>query len=433
MTDAALLSLFAKRIKFVMTRRSLWPDCPHRLWRIPLIVFIDERTRCRRGIIPMMKSLNPSPRLAFILAALALILPAGLLAGMTPAEVMKYNTTSAYADNGDKLAQYNLGVCFSSGLGVKTDPAQAVAWWRKSAAQGFAPAMYNLGYSYVNGIGTKQDLALGVSWYRKSADLGHVPAMCNLGICYEDGVGIRADATEAMKWLGKAAAQGHVAATIRLDLMRGRLSAGKSKSDGTKSKGVQVASAETMRRDLAEFLIRAKRGDSEAQWRLGFIYEQGKGVPVDFIESAKWWRMAADQGHAGAQFSIGYCYGRGEGVPRDPVEAAKWFRKSAVQGNATAQRFLGVAFAKGVGVAKNESEAYAYFTLAESADQYAHGYLVDLTSRMTLEAISEGKRRVTELQVEIGSRQPADRTKNGVDKLEQTRKAKEAELLRKGA
>ena len=52
---------------------------------------------------------------------------------------------------------------------------------------------------------------------------------------------------------------------------------------------------------------------------------------------------------------------------------------------------------------------------------------------MTLEAISEGKRRVTELQVEIGSRQPADRTKNGVDNLEQTRKAKEAELLRKGA
>ena len=75
----------------------------------------------------------------------------------------------------------------------------------------------------------------------------------------------------------------------------------------------------------------------------------------------------------------------------------------------------------------------AMFTLAEPADEYAHGYLTDLTRRMTLEAISEGKRRVTELQVEIGSRQPADRTKNGVDKLEQLKKAKEAELLRKGA
>jgi TPR repeat protein len=39
---------------------------------------------------------------------------------------------------------------------VKEDPAQAVAWWRKSAAQGFAPAMFNLGFSYMSGIGTKR-------------------------------------------------------------------------------------------------------------------------------------------------------------------------------------------------------------------------------------------------------------------------------------
>jgi hypothetical protein len=84
-------------------------------------------------------------------------------------------------------------------------------------------------------------------------------------------------------------------------------------------------------------------------------------------------------------------------------------------------------------VAKDESEAYAFFTLAETDDQYAHGYLVDLTSRMTPEEIAQGRRRVKELQVEIGSRQPAGGIKDGIEKLKQSERAKEAELLRKGA
>jgi len=376
---------------------------------------------------------NPSPWLALIIATLALIMPAGLAAGMTSPEVMKYNTTSAYARNGDPTAQYNLGVCFSSGLGVKEDPAQAVSWWRKSAAQGFAPAMFNLGYSYMNGIGTKPDLALGVSWYRKSADLGHVPAMCNLGICYEDGAGVPVDTSEAIKWLGKAAAKGDAAAILRLDLMRARLSAGKGNSDGTKSKARQAASLETRQRDLAEFLTRAKGGDSYAQWRLGFIYEQGLGVPVDYVESARWWRMAADQGHAGAQFSIGYCYARGEGVPRDLAEAVKWYHKSSAQGYASAHRFLGAAYAFGSGVAKDETEAYAHLALLDSSDSYARDLRGRLAGKLTPEAVLRAQRRAKELQDEIDARKSSSGTKGGIERLEQSKKAKETELLRKGA
>jgi TPR repeat protein len=162
--------------------------------------------------------------------ALAFGLPVFLLAGMTSAEIRSYNTVSAKAQSGDPNAQYNLGVCFSSGLGVQKDPAQALVWWRKSAAQGFAPAMYNLGFCYVNAIGIKADPALGVSWYRKSAELGHVPAMCNLGICFDEGVGVAPDFKEAIKWLGKAVAKGDKAAVLHLELMQGRLGAPDAKT-----------------------------------------------------------------------------------------------------------------------------------------------------------------------------------------------------------
>ena len=41
----------------------------------------------------------------------------------------------------------------------------------------------------------------------------------------------------------------------------------------------------------------------------------GKGVPQDYAEAAKWYRLAADQGFAKAQNSLGAQYATGEGVP----------------------------------------------------------------------------------------------------------------------
>ena len=44
----------------------------------------------------------------------------------------------ASAERGDKIAQYNMGLCYKQGLGVTKDDTQAVSWFRKSADQGFA-------------------------------------------------------------------------------------------------------------------------------------------------------------------------------------------------------------------------------------------------------------------------------------------------------
>jgi TPR repeat protein len=41
----------------------------------------------------------------------------------------------------------------------------------------------------------------------------------------------------------------------------------------------------------------AEKGDEDAQFRLGCIYEGGQGVPKDLSAAAEWFRKAADQGH----------------------------------------------------------------------------------------------------------------------------------------
>ena len=64
----------------------------------------------------------------------------------------------------------------------------------------------------------------------------------------------------------------------------------------------------------------------------------GIGVPKDFEEAAKWYRMAADQGFAKAQYNLGVCYCKGVGVPKDDIMAYMWFNLAASNGFENAAR-----------------------------------------------------------------------------------------------
>jgi hypothetical protein len=80
--------------------------------------------------------------------------------------------------------------------------------------------------------------------------------------------------------------------------------------------------------------------DADAQYNLGELYKDGRGVPQDYAEAARWFRKAADQGNAEAQNNLGELSKDGRGVPQDYAEAARWFRKAADQGHADAQNWI---------------------------------------------------------------------------------------------
>ena len=87
---------------------------------------------------------------------------------------------------------------------------------------------------------------------------------------------------------------------------------------------------------LMEWRPLAVKGDARAQYKLGFLYERGRGVAQDYVEGVKWLRKAAVQGHAKAQYSLALRHAWGRGVAQDYGEAVKWFRKAAGQGHADA-------------------------------------------------------------------------------------------------
>jgi TPR repeat protein len=189
-----------------------------------------------------------------------------------------------------------------------------------------------------------------------------------------------------------------------------------------------------------EYKARAEQGDAEAQFNLGFCYDDGRGVEKDYGEAVKWYRKAAEQNFAPAQFNLGYCYANGQGVRKDKteavkwyrqaadqnytpaqsnlgwcydngcgvakdyVEAVKWYRQAAEQGHAEAQLNLGCCYANGQGVARDKVEAYAWLTMAAKADSDAAESRNLLRKEMTPKQFTDAQKRMKVLRLQIAAK-----------------------------
>lgn len=94
----------------------------------------------------------------------------------------------------------------------RSDYATALKEFKPLAEQGQAGAQYNMGLIYDNGLGVKADKAAAADWYRKSADQGRDKAQFALGRLYEAGEGVKKDLNEAKRWYTLAAQKGNTKA-----------------------------------------------------------------------------------------------------------------------------------------------------------------------------------------------------------------------------
>jgi len=108
----------------------------------------------------------------------------------------------------------------------------------------------------------------------------------------------------------------------------------------------------------------AESGDVTAQYRLGNMYADGKGVARDDKAALSWFQRAAEQGDPASQYNVGVSYASGTGAAQNDAEAAKWFRRAADQGMGVAQLNLGLLYAAGRGVPQDNVAAMTWLQLA---------------------------------------------------------------------
>ena len=114
--------------------------------------------------------------------------------------------------------------------------------------------------------------------------------------------------------------------------------------------------------------------NARALGRLGFRYENGFGVPQNYVAAADLYRRAAERGDAFAQSRLGLSYDHGHGVPQDYVLAYKWLNLAAARGSRRERDFylrLRDAVASKMSLAQiMEGQRLALLWAADRADPY---------------------------------------------------------------
>jgi localization factor PodJL len=175
----------------------------------------------------------------------------------------------------------------------------------------------------------------------------------------------------------------------------------------------------------------AQKGDAGAAYEIAVRYAEGRGVPANLPEAARWFGRAAQTGLAMAQFRLGSLYEKGQGVKKDLDKAkqnylaaaaqgngkamhnlavlyaegldskpdfgtaSKWFLKASARGIADSQYNLAVLYARGLGVEKNLSESYKWFALAATqGDKEAASKRDDVASQLDAKDLAAAKQAI---------------------------------------
>jgi TPR repeat protein len=117
-------------------------------------------------------------------------------------------------------------------------------------------------------------------------------------------------------------------------------------------------------RAMELFQQAAAKGNGEAQYQIGFLYDFGQGVTRSSEKAITWYRQSAENGYAEAQFEIGVRYAQGRDAKQDYAEALRWLRKAADQTHPEALMWMGNMYEEGWGVPKDQMEAYFWNRLA---------------------------------------------------------------------
>ncbi|MGY4310257.1 hypothetical protein ACVIJ6_007500 [Bradyrhizobium sp. USDA 4369] len=121
----------------------------------------------------------------------------------------------------------------------------------------------------------------------------------------------------------------------------------------------------------------------------------------DYVRAAALLAPMAQRGHPRAMAALGYMYENGVGVPQSYEAAAELYTGAAEGGDPTAQHLLGLSYDKGHGVSQDHVLAYKWLSLAAAAApvRLREPYLRirnAVAIKMSFEQVLEGQRLALE-------------------------------------
>ncbi|WP_289395406.1 DUF4303 domain-containing protein [uncultured Phocaeicola sp.] len=175
---------------------------------------------------------------------------------------------------------------------------------------------------------------------------------------------------------------------------------------------------------LLRYVEAARRGDPQAAYNAGHIYEAGEEVDENIDLAYQLYEMAAKCGHPAGQFEVGYYLFEGFGdVEQDYAKAVEWFEKayqnpkcSETTRTQTAA-YLGLCYQEGLGTVQDDDVAFEYLHEAgENIDNLWESITVKV---LTALGVAYAFGRGTEADIELGYQYFEDAVKLGSEEAKE--------------
>lgn len=275
------------------------------------------------------------------------------------------------AELGNAEAQGILGNMYFEGKGLNKDLVKALEWYKQSAIQGVDTAITRLlimeeeqnyttlmeDFMPLAEVGNKNaqliiarffhnktDYANAIIWFRKSAEQGQTDAQSELGLMLENGRGTSKNVEEAADWYLKSATESEKINPEK-DINMGMISLG---------------------RVLVKIL--EENSQHKGYWFSNPIAQRGIAwgyYPEKPSEAIKWFLKAAQQGDISSQKELAERYFTGRDVAQNYREAFYWFLKAASLGDSSSQSMMAGFYADGfASIPQNLVLAHMLYNLA---------------------------------------------------------------------
>lgn len=114
---------------------------------------------------------------------------------------------------------------------------------------------------------------------------------------------------------------------------------------------------------LSWFIIAANNGDAEAMYNIGTLYHRDNKVGIDIKKAIYWYEKAANLSISEAAFNLSIIYSE-DSQYKNIDKEFHWSKRAAELGYARAMHNVAVSYSTGRGVEQNQKIAFDYFKQA---------------------------------------------------------------------
>ena len=332
-----------------------------------------------------------------------------------------------------KSAGY-IGRMFLRGEGMEQSFDKALTWFRRGLANGDALCEYELGLMYQEGLGVRKDIMAAADYYKVAADQDLPSAQVRLAQLFLD----QGDVVTATRYLEIAARHGHIEAFYHLAEISNN-GIGREKSCGIATAYYKIVAEKVeiihsafdeanldyeeghMESALVTHMMAAEQGYEAGQANVAYMLDEYKSIlsldPImpwkkrrspflrNTILAMIYWTRSAKQSNIDSMVKMGDYYLGGHGVDKDTEKAATCYQTAAeTHQSAQARWNLGWIHENGIGVQQDFHLAKRFYDEALETNQEAYLpvklSLLKLRWRSAWNTLTHGK--VNSIQSEPG-------------------------------